>query len=218
MIILIVAAGLRVAHFPATNEVRDDDDLRYAISGLQLFEGLPPGMKATPNGPQTWLTAGFVAVRAAISFVRPPEDWGSIPAPVRFYFAVDKALFDTYADLSGLRFFLLPWQIIVTLAAVYFAFRFGWRIAGAAGGWLQGGLVACLPLYVDYAAMIRAYSDAWSFSWIAIGLFAWPTSHRAAIGRTVAHGLAVASRIDMLLLAPVFVLLHFLCCDPTTGR
>jgi len=215
---LAVAAALRLANFPGPRELRDEDEIRYATSGLQLFEGLPPGMKATPNGPQTWLGAAYAALQSTHLFARPPAEWGAAPAQVRFFLAADRALFDSYRDIAGLRTFLLVWQLIVSLAAVAVAGRFGFAVAGLAGGVLIGGLVACLPLYIEFAAMTRAYSDAWSFAWIAVGLFAWPQSRGAAIGRAIAYGLAVASRIDMLLLAPVMVLMHFRLGSPDRPR
>jgi hypothetical protein len=215
---LAVATALRLANFPGPHELRDEDEIRYATAGLQLFEGLPPGMKATPNGPQTWLGAAYAAYQTVRTFVAPPAEWGSTPAQVRFFLAADRTLFDAYRDVSGLRAFLLAWQMVLALAAVAAACWFGFSVAGLAGGVLLGGFVACLPMYVEYAAMTRAYSDAWSFAWIAIGLFAWPESRGAAVGRAVAFGLAVASRIDMVLLAPVMVLLHDRLCEPGRPR
>lgn len=213
-----VAASLRLANFPGPHELRDEDEIRYATSGLQLFEGLPPGMKSTPNGPQTWFGAAFVTWQTIHMFANPPAEWGASPAQVRFFLAADQSLFDTYRDVAGLRTYLLIWQLALSLMAVAAACRFGFALGELAGGVLLGGLVACLPQYIEFAGMTRAYSDAWSFAWIAIGLFTWPESRMAAIGRAVAYGLAVASRIDMLLLAPVMVLLHFRLCDPVRPR
>ena len=105
--------------------------------------------------------------------------------------------------------FLLSWQNILSLIAVYCAYRFGCHVANLAGGVLLAGLVACLPMYIEFAGMSRSYSDAWSFAWIAIGLFAWPQSKLAAVGRAAAYGWAVSSRIDMLGLSVALVLLHF---------
>jgi hypothetical protein len=217
-LLLVVGLGFRIANFPNRHEIRDEDEIRYATSGLQLFEGVPACMRLTPNGPQTWLGAGYAAINAGRHFLYPPQSWASIPAQIRVFLAADQSLFDTYADVSDLRYFLLAWQIVLSLIAVVVKFRFGCRICGRAGGLLLGGIVSCLPLYVEFASMTRAYSDGWSLTWIAIGLFAWPHSRWAIVLRAIAYGLAVGSRIDMLILAPLFVLLHFAIYGRETSR
>lgn len=55
LLIVLAAAVLRIAQWPAFHEVRDGDELGYSWGSLQLLEGNLPGMHYAPAGPQTCL-------------------------------------------------------------------------------------------------------------------------------------------------------------------
>src|SRR5438876_739957 len=98
------------------------------------------------------------------------------------------------------------WRARVVLAAllvVAAAFRLGQRWGGLVSATVAGGLAAVLPLYVEHAAMPKPYADAWFLSLMAMY---WAASRSGAwlvAGTGVLLGLAIASRIDMLLIVPL---------------
>src|SRR5439155_16889957 len=74
----------------------------------------------------------------------------------------------------------------------------GLHYGGVAGGILLGGVVALLPLYIDFAAMSRPYSDAWAYSWMALCSAAVLRVTRRWVVTGLLLALAISSRIDML--------------------
>src|SRR5207244_2523205 len=79
------------------------------------------------------------------------------------------------------------------------AFRVGELHGGLPGALAAGGLAAFLPSLLGYSVMATPYGAAWSFAILAY--------HQAAFGRrgaAVLLGLAIGSRIELVLLAPLF--------------
>lgn len=215
LIVLGIAASLRLVSHPERYEIRDGDELPYQYSGVQQFEGIPGGMKTTPNGPQTWLSFTFMTVKTAINFITSRSTEPNQPSPIRFYTAADKSLFEVYEDASSLRQLILSWQLLIALLGTAAAFLTGWRLAGEWCGVTVGGLVACLPLFVEFSGMTRPYSDSWSAILISIFFIATAKGNIRHWGGGVAFGFAIAGRLDMLALAPVMVLASLLNPTPT---
>src|SRR5262249_44144854 len=143
-------------------------ETNYMNSGLVLFEGLTPGMRVAPAAPECWLTWLYAAGRTSMAVVRPHGALATVSWQARPFLAIDQVLFDIYQDMSGLRQFLLVGQGVVALGGVFAAFRLGVHSGGVAGGILMGGVVALLPLYIDFVAMSRPYSDAWAYAWMTL--------------------------------------------------
>src|SRR5258708_4159200 len=97
LLLLAAAAAIRIWTMPRRNEIRDMDEMGYAIGGLLVWEGMLPGWRAAPAGPQTWIGWLWIAARSAWNFLKQPH---STPDPVKPFAAIDQALFDTYADLG----------------------------------------------------------------------------------------------------------------------
>ena len=79
------------------------DEVGYLQGSLALFEGITPGYKAAPAGPQFWLGWMYTGAVAAENLVSPPPDIASEPALLRAMACVDRALWSLYRDLSGMR-------------------------------------------------------------------------------------------------------------------
>jgi hypothetical protein len=196
--LLLLAAGLRIWNFPPRYFERPDEN-GYLYGSLALLEGLPPGFKAAPAGPQTWLGWTYAATKSALNLITPTSDERGMPLQVRPFVAIDRALFDLYRDSSALRRFIVTVNVILSLAAVYCAFQFGHFHAGGAGAVVAGALVATSPLFIDYAAMSRPYAMAWCFAVMATRA----ASQRRVWLSGILLGLAIGSRIDMLVAAPL---------------
>ena len=163
IVLLILAALFRIWIFPSRGEIRDGDEMAYMTGGLVAWEGMLPGMRAVPAGPQTWIGWLYVAGRSGLEMVHLLRAEG-VPAMMKPYIAIDQALFRTYEDIGGLRVLMLWVSLGVALAGVYGGFRLGSRYGGAAGGLLIGGLVAVLPLFVEILGdnkVLQRRLDAW---------------------------------------------------------
>jgi hypothetical protein len=202
--LILGAAGLlRLLNFPSQQALRDCDEIAYLTGGLALWEGMAPGLKHTPAGPQTWVGWLFAAALSAHDLVvADPEQCGE-SWKTRPFLAVDSALFALYANPVPLRQFMLALQFLIALAGVYAAFRLGYQRGGLGTALVIGGLVATLPLFVEFAGMTRPYSDAWSFVLLALATAAAESGRRRWLGSGIFLGLAVASRIEMLAAAPL---------------
>jgi hypothetical protein len=203
--ILIVAALLRIAALPAYDELRDGDEYQYTTGGILVLEGITPGMKAAPAGPMTWLGWAYGAAHAARHVVsRGPEE-RAVPLQLVPFVAVNHAIFDIYRDGRGLRMFLILANVALSLVAIAAAFRIGRYRAALAGGILLASLVAALPVFVDLDTQARPYGMAWSFALIAWACAATGSAKWRTWGTPIFLGLAIASRIDMLMLLPLIL-------------
>src|ERR1700683_4157913 len=123
--VLFIAAVLPGFFFPHPYEMRDVDEIGYMDAGLLVWEGIGPNVKASVNSPETWFGWVYAAAQTAKNLAMPVPPIRSAPMLVRPYLAIDRALFDTYQDLSGLHRYLLSITFLISLAGVYAAFRLG---------------------------------------------------------------------------------------------
>jgi hypothetical protein len=125
------------------------------------------------------------------------------PTVLMPFMAIDRALFRTYEDLGGLRELMLWTSFLVSLCGVYGGYRLGARYGGTAGGLLVGGLVATLPIYAEFTGISKSCSDAWMLGILAIACAATIQGTRRFWASGILLGLAIASRIDMVLAGPL---------------
>ena len=201
IIVLALAAFLRIWNFPASQEIRDWDEMGYVCNGLMAWEGLTPGWRSTPAGPQTWTGWLYAAGESGLETLRARGD-KSVPGMLKPYLAIDQALFKAYEDIGPLRRLMLVISLAVAIIAIYFGYRLGAKYGGPAGGLLVGGLVAVLPLYIDLCGNAKSASDSWMFSIMAVSCAATLTGQRRCWWAGIFLGLAIASRIDMVLVLP----------------
>jgi hypothetical protein len=115
--VLCVAALLRVWNYPSPAEVRDCDEIGYLTTGLQLWEGIIPGYKHTPDGPQTWWVWMYAASRSVASWFSSDSEDLEGSWKLRPFLEIDRALFESYADLTTLHRIVLLIQFLVSLGA-----------------------------------------------------------------------------------------------------
>jgi hypothetical protein len=202
-LVLVVALALRLWTWPHRYEVRDVDETGYLSSSLVLVEGLPPGYKPSPAGPQIWLGWLWAQAHIAQALLQPTTPHP--PLQLRPFLAMNQALFDLYHDLSGMRYLITGFNTLLLLAAVGAGFDYGRRRGGWAGAILVGGLLACAPLMVQFSAMARPYSMAWSFGVLAMEFAAVKTGRGRIFAAAVFMGLAIGSRIEMICLVPLLL-------------
>jgi hypothetical protein len=205
ILLVALAAVLRIWNLPDFKEMRDGDELFYVPNGLLAWEGLAPGTRTVPAGPQTWIGWFYAGGRSGWELLRQLHEGPKMPLVLRPFMAVEQALFKTYEDLSGLRQLLLWVSLIIALAAVYGGYRLGARYGGLAGGLLIGGWVAVLPLYIEFSGIAKSCSDAWMLAILAVSCAATMTGTKQRWLPGVLLGLAVGSRIDMVLVAPLML-------------
>ncbi|HTL28818.1 MAG TPA: hypothetical protein VL282_06355 [Tepidisphaeraceae bacterium] len=215
--LLLVALLLRGWNFPREREIRDIDEFGYLVSSLNLAEGVTPAFKAAPGGAQIWLGWSYVITKTSALLVRPTPEERDVPLAVRPYVALNHVLWDCYYNIGPLRRFELICIGIASVLAVIPAFFLGRHYAGLIGAIFLGGLVAILPLFVSLSGQTRPYSLAWSIGWFAI----WQAVRSAPRGRfalaAALVGLAIATRVEMLLVLP-FVVAEHLVNGPAEGR
>ncbi len=201
--IVLLALLLRLIGFPHRDETRNEDEIGYIWGSLAMVEGLPAGYKAAPAAPNLWVGWVYTCTVAAVHTLHPGPEESAVPTPVRPFVAVNHALFDQYRDASQLHILWIVSQLALTLWATAAAFRLGWVRGGLAGGILVGGLLAVLPMYVDFTMMSRPYMTAWAFGVLSLDAAVSRPVDRRLLPATIFLGLAIASRIEMLLFAPV---------------
>lgn len=199
--LLVCATLLRAWAFPSYEELRDGDEVGYVTGGLMAWEGLLPGWRAVPAGPQTWTGWIFIAGRSTWEGSQLAK---GVPLVLKPFVAIDRALFDTYADLGFLKALMLGISLLVSLAAVLGGFRLGSKYGGPAGGVLIGGVVAILPIFVEYSGIAKSCSDAWMLAILAVSCAA-TISRLPGILSGIMLGFAIASRIDMVLATPLVI-------------
>ncbi len=121
------------------------------------------------------------------------------------YWAVEHALFDIYRNMIHLRLVVMILINFLSLLGIWAGFETGYYRAKLPGAILTGGLMAFLPLFVSYAGMARPYAMAWSFGVIGHYYAVTQVGHRRLLGSAIFMGLAVSSRIDMLVFAPLIL-------------
>jgi len=201
--LILMAAALRLLHWPAVHELRDGDELGYSWGSLQLLEGNLPPIHYAPAGPQTWggwACAGAISVK---HLVFPDGIEAQAPRQLRPFLAVDHTLFDAYRDVGPLRQVWILMSFGCALLGVMAAFRLGLAKAGLPGAVFMGGTIALLPLFVEFSVQARPYIAGWSFGIIAL-YFVFASRNPQAIALSALFmGLAIGSRIDMAILLPV---------------
>ncbi|HUB27897.1 MAG TPA: hypothetical protein VL992_20905 [Tepidisphaeraceae bacterium] len=200
LLVLAVAVGLRMLTWPGRYEVRNIDEVGYLDSSLVLVEDIPPGFKPAPGGPLIWLGWAYAESQIARAFFHPSV--ARLPLQLRPFFAMNKGLFDLYRDLSGMRRLIIVANFLLLIAALAAGFDYGRRRAGWPGAVVIGGLIAVLPIFVQFSEMSRPYSMAWSFGILAIDAAAACTGRRRVAAAAILCGLAIGSRIEMICLLP----------------
>lgn len=207
MLVLLTAVVFRFFAFPHPNDARDVDEIDYLTGGFNLFEGVAPTLHYSPAGVEAWFGYAHVAARSLVNLLSPSSREHRLPAQLRPFAAVDHAMFDLYRDLNGLYRRFLFFADVIGVLGVAAGFALGRRWAGLAGGALLGGLLGLLPLYVEHASLAKPYSIAWSLAVIALCFAdAGPRRWRWS---AIFLGLALASRIEMLMVLPLALLLLF---------
>src|ERR1051325_4932585 len=95
--LLIGAAIIRLWSFPSRDELRDGDEIGYVTDGVVAWEGILPGWKAVPAGPQAWISWIYTAGYSAREALR--LRGGQLPKVVLPFVAIERALFNIYQDL-----------------------------------------------------------------------------------------------------------------------
>ena len=200
-LVVITSIALQVANFPSRYDRRDYDERLYSQSGLLVWEGIMPIVHYAPNGPETWIGWAYAGAKSAMYFVSPGTEERAAPSVLRPFVAVNHALFDIYRDWSSLRRVIIVANALIAVLAAAAAFGLGWKRGGPAAGLLVGGLTAALPLFIELSDEAKSYMMGWGLAIIAL-YFAAGEKPRPVVS-AVAMGLAIASRIDMLMLLPL---------------
>lgn len=203
-IVFLFGLSLRVLNYPSRYQLRDVDELGYTYGGPLLWEGITPGFKMAPAGLQTWVGWAYCGCKSLMTLVS-SRNGDRIPTPLRPFSAVDEALFDIYRDASILRQITVALIVVISLGAIYAAFQIGCHSAGVPGGLLSGGLTALLPLFIEASGMAKPYMPAWAFAIISCYFAVTQTKSMRWAGSAIFMGLALSSRIEMLLFFPIIL-------------
>jgi|GEM_PF-1066352 len=204
--LLILGAALRMASMPHDDEFRDVDEQGYLKGSLLLVEGMTPSHKFSPAGPNTLLGWAVTMGRIGYTLAKPPAEIAAAPAALKPFLAIDRTLFDQHHDLNGLRRLWIISQLALTIVAIGAAFRFGQIKGGTCGGLICGGFLALTPVLVDLTMMARPYATGWAFGMLSLWAAAALGPQRRARWTGILFGLAVASRVEMLMMLPLVFL------------
>jgi hypothetical protein len=199
LLAMLVALALRVADFPGRYEMRNTDERPYTQGGLALWEGITPTYKYSPAGPMTWVSWAYAGAESARHFILPGPEERVVPFVLRPFQAVNHALFDIYHDWSRLRQIQSLLNVLTALAAVWAGFMLGFKRGGLPVALIVGGLTAAMPLFVHMSVEARPYMMGWGLGLIALYL----SAEGRATASAVVMGLAIGTRIDMLVLLPL---------------
>src|SRR5665213_3388298 len=89
--VIVVAMVLRIWDWPGRYEVRNVDEAGYLYGSLALVEGITPGYKPSPAGPQIWLGWAIAEIDTVRHFVHPPLSQPKVAVAVRPFLAMDHA-------------------------------------------------------------------------------------------------------------------------------
>jgi hypothetical protein len=202
--VLGLTLGARILWLPKPLEPRQVDEPAYMFDSLLLFEGITPGHHAVPAGLQLWIEWIYVGCDYAADLLHPSPMERQVPPIARPAYTLERTLFDIYRDPSHLRMMMLWINAGFALLATSAAWSFGRRAGGWLGAVLSGGFVAILPLYCDLGASARSIMMA-----IALVICCLAIVQRSdglskyLIGAAICFGLAMGSRIETLLYAPL---------------
>jgi len=202
-VVLLSALAIRLWLMPPLYSQPTFDEPAYMIDGLLVLEGVTPGYKFAPGAATTWPGFIYGAVTSLGYLLHPTEEIAKQATVLKPLFAIDRALFDAYADYSGLRAVVMGAVLATSMFGVFMAAWLGAFRAGWPGALLCGGLMAFVPAIALLSVEARPYAAAWSFGLAAIAFAAVPTGRWRWIGAGVCLGLAVASRIELVLIAPL---------------
>jgi hypothetical protein len=201
----VLALALRLYLITDLTSTPDTDEIGYLADGLLLIEGLALGFKHVPSAAITWLVTLCAGIQTVVTWLFGAAD-PSVPPLLRALVAMERVLFAHYADMTSLRLLIVTLQTILASAAAVGIAWFGNRIAGMRGAFAAGSLAAALPLLVEYTAQTRAYSFAWSFALLAFAAISIVGSRWRIVVGAILIGLAMATRIEMVLCLPVLLL------------
>ncbi|HEX3355554.1 MAG TPA: hypothetical protein VHS31_01135 [Tepidisphaeraceae bacterium] len=201
---LLLAAGvaLRAWDWPHRHELRHGDEMAYCWNSLQLLEGTIPGYHYAPAAPQTWVGWAYAGGLSAYHFFFPSPEERAASFETRPFVAVNHALWDSYNDLGILRYVWIAAAIPFQFWSIIAAYRIGHRKAGLPGAIFLGGFIAIMPIFVDLSVQARPYVLSWSFAIIALDFAMLPTD-RALRYCAIFTGLAISTRVDMLMILPI---------------
>ncbi len=200
--VIMLGLGFRIWNFPSRYQLRDVDELGYIYGGPLLWEGITPGYKLAPAGLQTWIGWAYCAAGSLANLMKERD---GEPLLLRPFYAVEETLFDTYRDISMLRQITVAFTVLISLLGIYAACQTGFLHAGVPGGLLSGGLMALLPIFIQASGMARSYMPAWSCAVIAYYFASAKTGRMRWAASAIFMGLAISSRIEMLLFLPVIL-------------
>ena len=206
---ILIGAILRLGRFPDAGSPSQFDEISYLSNGLLLLEGETPINKYAPSGPLTWLSAAYGGVKALLKLIADKADIAGFPGLLRPAAALQSALFDLYADMTGLRLTVVVLTILLTLAGVFAACRLGKELGGVPGQVLAGLLAAGLPIFIEMSTETRPYASAWAFALIALAAAGTGKPGTRIFSTGIVLGLAVGSHIDMIRVVPLVLLLQW---------
>jgi hypothetical protein len=209
--VLVVGFGLRLALLRPAYVPPEIDELEYAADGLLLLEGAPLGFKFAPAAVTTWV--GFVYGAAQWVFNSVTSMGSGLDRLVLPLVTLDQTLFDVYSDMTGLYATIIAVSLFTSLLGVYGGLRIGRHFAGWPGAVLAGGLAAVTPQLSWYAVQSRPYAPAWSLTVLSISIMLTCNGSRRWAWAGMIFGLAVASRIEMLLTVPLILWLMWVMAD-----
>ena len=216
--VLLGALGIRLWLMPPLYNQPTFDEPAYMIDGLLMLESATPGNKFAPGAVTTWPGFVYGGWTSLMYLLSPTEEIAHQPAVFKPLFAIDRALFDAYADYSGLRVAVMGTVLVTTLFGVLMACRLGAARAGWPGALLCGGLMAFVPVIATLSVEARPYAAAWSFGIAAVAFSAILTGRWRWIAAGLCFGLAVASRFEMVLIAPLVAWEFWLRPDRSSTR
>ncbi|MBX3498057.1 MAG: glycosyltransferase family 39 protein [Alphaproteobacteria bacterium] len=196
---MLAAIALRLVAFPAGHAPPESDEVGYLGDGLLLLEGITPAYKFVPAGVLTWFTAMIGGIDAAWRLIAGGAAFAAVPGMLKPIAALEATLFAHYADLSSLR--LVTVGAIVVLSCVT-------ALLAARRALVAGALAASFPMFVEMSTEARPYAIAWSLALLAL-LVAQREGRGRVVGAGILVGLAVGTRIDMVMVGPLVLLLQW---------
>lgn len=201
--VTVLGLVVRLLLFPPPYALPGVDELGYAAEGLLLLEGVTPGYKFAPAAVTTWVGFLFGAFGSVLYLFDPTVIGQSASLLIRPLFALDAALFTIYADMSGLRLALQITSLAISLLGIAAAALIGRHYGDWPGALLSGGLMALVPMVALESVTSRPYAAAWSLAVVSIAAMVALRGRRRWGIAGICLGLAIASRIEMILLVPL---------------